>query len=580
MNIYTFVSLLLFSSFLSASQFSCDTKAETAHLKFYLDKFEPSSVSALEKDDLMAKLRSLNALLITATEAFIFLDQNIESRFSSIYGIIIDIIVPDVLRFKAEKDLLAFTKGLIVLKSIKRGEWSWNSRTCFKASQLLHTCAEINQDLQLVYDDTQYDLIKKMELEDVLVLMNYFVLKLQISNILIPRLIFDNESCGVLTFEMKCDTLKRIFKKIIVIYDLAKTNPSSIQVDVSFGTSAISHVVFNDLDDSFLKSAYEIVMFTAVYTLPKFDMTIMFNMVDHALMNRTGHSVNYVLDLLFEPNFALRIVDKWINLPLKHIKIWEKAVIYLSTKNEEYFSKVLLALEEPYKGLCVLTYKKLSTKIDLLRRAIKLFDCECTKSSQIRKCFENEIDLLFAIYEEKLCDVPRETHLKINHRLAESQKLYLSATCDLQVFALVLSALVYTKQPVDEQLPTSFYTYTILNSTFIKEIRPEWEEKFETIMREQVPRIAKIISESSIEMKPENLAKFVKVFLKYAPNRAVEVIVSAIRASPNPELMLDAIADHEELYQVVLVECLLKGVHLDHLQINCCSTISLIIKRV
>jgi hypothetical protein len=525
-------------------------------------------------DELATNLRKVSSIMRFATEQRTLSDARIQSHFSQLYEEIVTKIAPDVIRLKKKnKEISNFATELFLLNSAQRGDWKWNSRVISMAVKLLYTCADIDgTDILTLkqYEVTQKDLITKIDDQDLAPLMDFFVRNLNIGTCRVPRLMFEITPSGALTFEMKFNVIKQILKKVVLTFELAMKTGVVIAVDLEFGKLAIVYTVLFNLDDTILEYAYKIFMFTAAYILPKFDMDMMFNIVDHALMNRTGLSVVRVLDLLLEPNFSRRIAANWINLPERQVKIWEKAIIYIYTINERILGSIHDALEDPYKEIFLRTADELSGTIELLRRAMKLFD---------GKSYENEVELLFAIYEQNIIELPREVYVNIVDRLVDSRDFYPRVPGPLQLFAVVLSGLVLTQQLETEKASTDFYFYNILNYTSLQEISVQWEERFDVIMSEQVPRIAEIISESSFEMSSVNLAKCVKVFLKYGPDQVVEVIVSTIKASPTPEFMLDAIADHEELHQLALVECLLKGVHFDSSKINCSFTIYLLIEN-
>ncbi len=571
MNLFCVYVLLFFStfSFGAATTKKQDTKKIFQQLKLKLKHYKKIKYSVSNYPVLLENLLDIANLVDESKEHGFLGDREVRDGLLKIYETAIDKIVPEIFSYKDPYQVSLFATNLIALNAAYGADWKWSSSILVKTCQLLFSrslCQGNDKSISEMSNMLQKEFISQIKAEDIPQVLNFFINNFDIMNYNIPYYIYEANSCGQLTAEMKREALIKILTKFEGSLRVAVITGAKFEIDLGYFRCFLSNAVFLDLDYQIIELTYDIIMLKAAYCLNKFKFNEMFLIVKHALLKITGMSVLLIIDIFFEPNFGRRIAKNWNRLSDNHLKVWETAVLYIYTNDILDISKVLEGLEDPYKELFVATAEKLSYKIDLVRKASKKFD---------GSDFAVEIERLFEIYnQDEFKDLPLETSVNILKRLLECQEVYEGRADPLQLFAVVLSFLVYTKHFNSIKVSSFYFFSEILNLAGLQEVPERWKDKFEQVLHEQLPTIVKILSESEITFASEDLLKGVQVIFNYAPELATDLVSSIVLKARSPEEVLNSFTSIPELYQAALLETLTKNVTFNPRLLLCSSSIS------
>ncbi len=376
---------------------------------------------------------------------------------------------------------------------------------------------------------------------------------------LIPSLFFEKGHCGQLTPELKIKTLERCLEKIVTHCKCILNT----KLDLNFPGSVLISSVVNEWDDRILEFSWNVLQIHDEFFVPcLMNLKDMFKVVKIGLETRTGPTVAMVLDLVVNSNFSEEIVKKYSSLPAEQISVFENVVFYIYLTSDT--KATLNSLKGPLKRLVLQTAEYISAKIELARRIMLQFDGQS---------YEAEIELYFAVYDQDFIrKLPKESACAIAKRLSDSQEFYAKYDDPLRLLAVVLSGLVYAKQFKPDSTSPYFSFFTILKLGELEEVPGCWREKFELILREQVPRLAKIIINSEIKVLPEDFVNCIDLLLRYAPTKVTTFAASIAAASGIPEVFLNAMTDNSEIFKLTLYDLLLKGVKLKSESLHLSST--------
>ncbi len=558
MNLIWTLALTVFVSSTFATE-KIERKIKRLHDQ--LRAIESLEFSERNGPKLLENVQKVTSLFTTAEKEKTLKNPTILSRFNALFGKFIDEIFPTVLVHSHEKAISNFAAKFVDVNELDDHKCDYSSAMRVKASQFLFVCLSIaknDRPTAQKYDRVMQALIGGIEAVELPSLLEFFYQKMNISNFALPDMLFENESCGSLTFEMKSKCVERIFKKAAVLVKVAEAKAESIMVDLFYAIMPLICSISFNLDACVLESACAILFYTAEYSLLSIPLNIFFTAFKQTLVTRKGSTVSKILEIFFHPVFVERVVLNWEILTTDQVLTWERGIIYAFTleKNQN--------LKLPFQDGMVFgkTAPDLFSKIEIVKKLLTVFgSLDCA----------SKIELLLTVYDQLVFNnFPLEVFLKITDQLSNIINFDQIVGDPLKDFASVLTCLVFAQQfSSSTRLPEEIIS-TIIKGVDVIEIPAQWKEKFGLILHAQLPRVANFIIMSRYRICNKDLSSYLEFFLKYVTYKCADVVIALAESN---EEFLEALSDAPELYQFSVMCLTVHGKSLNPSQLNISSSL-------
>lgn len=551
--------------------------------------------SDIDQDVLLEKIEKVNDLTLELVSQGRLKDAVFSTALFNLYETVVDLTIAEILSFPEDDEVLQqfslwvlyhfadlhlgfpvyqITESSITFESTPElSEYFLNRmpvNTLIKMSKLWYSRVDLFEEdaaLLYVYYVAQQEIIRKLNTKQLKSLMAFFVGQAKCDRYMLPAVIFEinDEPCGKLTKELKIDTVSSLAKMLHDTITAAVNQSVVLPMNFLYVNSFLRSAVLSK-DVGLVKLVYDIAMIMASAYLNRIDLDYLFDIVHLALHTLEGRIVYFILDLMFEPNFASRIASHQLDLSEQQVKTWEMSILFVTTVDLTILSSVLKALEPPYDVL----FRKTAAELAPLRAIVK----RATAPFQ-GKDFEAEISLLFDVYSLDLSEFPLMLSRKMLERIANASEVYAKAYHPLQAFARALLAFVMFKHSPVQSNDPKLIIEPILQVSNLKEDIPEhWRERFEEeLLSEQVPAIMQIIIDQRLNVCKNDLGKCIGVFVKYALDLVPDVVYIAATLSSQPEDVLTVLNDYPDVYQIVLIRLSFDNIRLDLDKINCSSSV-------